>query len=436
VGILHTPRDNLTTINALTSADPTGQTVSEGWAKGMEMCAHMEGWYMLQPEMGGGQPIDRIPAAYFEALPNEAVQGQAVRFDAAGSYQYESLVTRQRVDDSRLTYTWTFGDGTTATGRSVRHPYGAIGRYQARLTVKSLDTGRSDSMTVPITVVGSNFAGPTLHDLPATDADGTFDLAWDFTGTRDGLRSFRVDEATDPAVALDDDAEGDINGKWTPSDTGSPTLQRWQPSNGSPAVNGNKRHSGQSSYWTGAFPPAPSPTDVESDLTLKQPIQVPDQGSPELSYWSLFQSEGDDEGRVEIALTDGTVPPDKLDWRAVDGTAGFFAPVGAVSVDPNVATAELQPRRADLSAYKGKKILVRFRYILGPEDRAASQPAGWYVDDIRILSGTWHGIGTTQAQKFTVTNRGGGRYGYRVVGVYGGGVETAPSNVAVTQVTW
>ena len=40
---IHTPRDHLQTLNALTSADQTGLTASDGWMTGMELCAQPRG---------------------------------------------------------------------------------------------------------------------------------------------------------------------------------------------------------------------------------------------------------------------------------------------------------------------------------------------------------------------------------------------------------
>ena len=431
VGILHTPRDNLTSLNALTSTDQTGLTASEGWAKGMEMCSQMEGWYMLQPEMGGGQTAGADPVAYFEALPNEATAQQQVHFDASGSYQYADAATRQLIDDSQLTYSWSFGDGQSGSGRTLDHAYAAVGRYDALLTVTNPATGQSDTMTIPITVVPSNFRGPTLTS--ATASGRNVSLAWTFDGSRDGFDRFAIDEARDGALLLSDDAEADITRLWQPSDTGDDQLKPWQPSNGSPAVNGNKRHSGQSSYWTGASPTAPSPTNEESTLTLKQPIAVPKRGDLQLSYWSLFQSEGDDEGRVEIALDDGD-PSTEPQWQAVDGTAGFFAPVSTDGAHPDELSAALENRTADLSRFAGKRVLLRFRYILGPDDRAASQPAGWYVDDIRLTSGTFKQVATTTATSATLTGRKPGTLAYRVRALYRDGITSAPSNVELVAV--
>lgn len=427
--ILHTPRDNLTSINALTSADASGETASEGWAKGLEMCAHIEGWYMLQPEMGGAGRVGPEPVAYFEALPNEVIPNQKVRFDASGSYAYANPAARTLLEDSRLQYLWDFGDGQTGAGRVVDHAYARVGRYPARLRVHNAATGRSDTMTLPVEVVPSSLTAPVLTPPAPDDADGAFTLAWDFKGEQKDLSHFSVQETTSLKVLLADDAEGDIGQLWTASAPSDPRVHPWQRSDGALALNGNKRHSGLSSYWTGAFPTAPSPTGVESVLTLTEPVALPKQGVALLSYWSLFQSEGDDQGRLEVAVEDADLRTEP-EWQPVDVLGGFFTltdPVGSTQ-------AELRQRRVDLSRYQGRNVRLRFRYLLGGEDRVASQPAGWYVDDVRLESAVWDEIGATKAKSFRVSGRARGSYGYRVVGVYRGGIESAPSNTETVRV--
>jgi PKD repeat protein len=443
VGILHTPRDNLTTINALTSTDATGLLASEGWAKGMEFCSQVEAWYMLQPEMAGTQTATSDVVAYFEALPNEAIQNQNVSFDASGTYQYADAAARTLQPDSALTYSWDFGDGTTGSGKIVQHAYAEIGRYEAKLTVTGV--GSTDTMTIPVTVVGSNFAGPFLHAIDQADAaDGDFGLSWDFTATRDGFSHFRVEESTDFQVLFQDDAENiDLN--WTVTPGTNPRLERWQHSDSdTPKFRGNQKRSGLRSFWTGVSPQHFNP-GVQNDsslVTLKEPITVPSTGDAQLSYWSIFQNEGDDQGRVEVALTDGTTPPGELDWQAVDVIQAVNTALGQEDpaiCDPSrpdeVLAQGFENRRVSLTGFRGKQILIRFHYRLGPDNRALSQPCGWYVEDIQLHSGTFASIGTTTEQTFQVTGRENGTYGYRVLGVYTDGVATAASNVETAQVT-
>lgn len=438
VAILHTPRDNVTTINALTSTDPTGQTASEGWAKGMEMCAQMEGWYMLQPEMGGAQTTSPQTVAYFEALPNEAIQQQAVTFDATGSYRYANPTLRTSATD--LTYSWNFGDGSTGSGRVATHAYANIGRYTATLTVSS--GGSTDAMSVPVTVIGSSFTGPNLHPIEQADAaDGDFGLAWDFSATRSGFDHFTVQESSNVATLFADDAEAGPEANWTVAPAADPNVQPWQASDSStPKLRQNQARSGQRSFWTGLSPNDfnPGGQNAVSILTLKTPIRVPAGGDPQLAYWSLFQNEGDDQGRVEVALTDGTTVGD---WMAVDVIQATNTAAGQTDPDvcdpsnPDTLSRGFESRHASLAAFAGKILLVRFLYLLGAENRTLSQPCGWYVDDISIQDATFTDIGTTGAQTFDVRNRLNGTYGYRVVGVYTDGVATAPSNIETAAVT-
>ena len=438
LAILHTPNDNLRTINALTSFDQTGSAASEGWAKGQEMCAQTEAWYMLQPEMGGGQTANGDVVAYYEALPNEVVQRQRVRFDAEGSYQYADAGQRTRRSDADLTYEWDFGDGQTGTGKSVQHAYSRIGKYQSKLTVRSAG-GQADTMELPVTVIGSDFAGPELNPLPAEDADGSYPLEWQFGGTRAGFTEFAVEESTDLQTLLTEDAEGKPEDRWNVArePAGEGRLEPWQPSDSAaPKARGNQSRSGRRSFWTGVKPQdfPQSPVNARSVLTLKEPITVPKAGGDvQLGYSSLFQSEGDDQGRVEVAEV-GPDPSAPLEWEPVDvlqatnTAAGESDPFIFSPTDPTSLTQELQPRRANLAAFKGQRLLVRFVYQLGDADRAASQPSGWYLDDIRLQAGTWRPIGTTAARAFEVFGKTAGTYGYRVKGVYADGVETAPSN--------
>ena len=149
----HTPLDNLVTMNRLTGDPAGGLAFSEGWAKGMEMCAQMLAWGMLQHDQGGAQSVNREVVAYYEALPNEAFRYEPITFDASGSYQYSSTSTRTRVNEDDLEFRWDFGDGTpTAYGKVVQHAYTGLGSFGSRLTVENVKTGAKDTMTTLITV--------------------------------------------------------------------------------------------------------------------------------------------------------------------------------------------------------------------------------------------------------------------------------------------
>jgi PKD repeat protein len=441
IATLHTPNDNHRTINALTSSDQTGFTASEGWAKGMELCAQLESWYMLQPQMAGAQTARPNVVAYYEALPNEVIEDRKVTFDASGSYQYSSVANRT-FRNADLEYRWSFGDGQTATGKVVQHSYPVVGRYPSRLTVRNRVTGASDTMTVPIEVIPSRLRPPRLKRLPARDADGEYTLAWTFDGSREGFQRFSVEEARDYRAHFSDHAEGNITDKYVVGRADDPRLQPWQPSDSAtPKFRGNQRRSGERSYWTGVSPQDfnPGPASDQSILTVKKTIAVPTRGETTLSFWSLFQSEGDDQGRVEVALDDGN-PATPLEWEPIHIIQALNTSLGGNDrqicdpSSPDTATRGFEHRIAGLGAYRGRNIRVRFVYRVGAENRAASQPCGWYIDDILLHSGSFTEIGSTRGLSFEV-ERAPGRYAYRIAAVYTRGIRTGPSNVETVQVT-
>lgn len=439
LAILHTPNDNLRTLNAMTSGpdNSDGGKFSEGWIKGMEMCAHLLGSGMLQPTQGGAQQADGGVVAYYEALPNEATAGEPVRFDAAGSYQYAEVATRRRVTAETLSYRWDFGDGETATGERAPHTYRQPGVYVSTLTVSNPATGESDTMTVPITVTPApnpELEGPVLS-APASDPDGTFDLTWT-TSAGDPV-GYEVEESTDVTVLLSDDAEGTLADRWGVEGSGAANrAQPWQKTSATTrAPAGNKSRSGASSYWSGIFPADP-PSNFRSALTLKTPVQVPDAGDTALSYWSYYRNDLTDLATVEVAIDDGSTEPD---WQIVDQIRGddqtAYHPGLDVALNGSPAVAEgLEPRRVDLSSFAGQRILVRFVNTLTTRDGVFVTRNGWYIDDVQLESASFRTIASPAAPQLTVTGRGPGTYAYRVRGVYEDGLLTAPSNVGTVRV--
>jgi chitodextrinase len=68
--------------------------------------------------------------------------GQAVTFTAAAT----------DADGDQLTYSWDFGDGTTAAGDVAQHSYAGAGAYRAVVTVS--DGGDTATQAVLVTVKG------------------------------------------------------------------------------------------------------------------------------------------------------------------------------------------------------------------------------------------------------------------------------------------
>jgi len=438
--ILHSPNDNLDLMNRYTGA-PAGE-VAEGWVKGMEMCAHLLAWGMLQPEQGGAslKEVGKL-TAYYEALPNEAGVDEPVHFDASGSH----VQTGEATTSEGLTYAWEFGDGATGTGKTAYHRYAAEGTYQSKLTVTNPDNGQTATMEIPIVVQATPAVALPIPALtaPESDEDGTFDLDYTIRDTPSNLSAWQILEAADYRNILSDDMEGPVDGKWSASTPTNPDIAPWQESDSSTQkLRGNARGSGEQSYWTGVPVDKFKPADVqtgESILTLKDPLQVPPEAGAEFKYNSLFINESDDLGFVQVAEADGD-----LSWETIDivgGTTDVCSPSDSKSLN-----GDLVERGADLSNYAGKQILVRFVYAPGPTNPAASQPCGWYVDDVNIAIGTFKPIdrstqisdaGQFFAGKYTVRDRVKGVYAYRVQGLYppDNEYEGQASNIRVVDVT-
>ena len=439
VAILHSPLDNLVTMNKYTGGSLTGTTFSEGWMKGMEMCSQVLSWGMLQPEQGGAQTANGSVVAYYDALPNEAPAGKPVRFDATGSYQYASVSDRRIGRAANLSYTWSFGDGKSGTGRVVEHTYPAPGIYTSKLTVRNVETGRADTMTVPITVApGDNpeLSGPVLSDLPESDDDGTFTVEW--APAAGGPLKYFVEESTDVATRFSDDAEGDLATNWTAEQTSTDSkVKGWRKtSDTSPPPGGNKSRSGASSYWTG-FDPSEPPVANVSTLTMKAPIAVPAAGETRLSYWSYYRNDLTDLATVEVAEDDGN-PNTDPEWTVVDSMRGDdltgYHPGVDVAVNGNLTQLEgLQQRSVDLTRFAGRNVIIRFRAAFTTRNGIFVTRYGWYLDDIQINSASFTQLAETTGTSFEL-RRPNGTYAYRVRGVFEDHVVTAPSNTETIQV--
>ena len=87
--------------------------------------------------------VDHPPLAKLSFSSTTVNEGTPVAFDGTGSFS---------PDGDQLTYTWSFGDGATATGPAPTHTYTAPGTDQVLLTVND-GFGGVSSVTAAITVV-------------------------------------------------------------------------------------------------------------------------------------------------------------------------------------------------------------------------------------------------------------------------------------------
>ncbi len=121
---------------------------------------------------------NRAPTAVATATPTNGLPPLAVSFDASGSSD---------PDGDPLTYSWSFGDGTTGTGIQPTHSYAVSGTYIATLTAND---GQTTGQSQPITIsVGNSAPVPTIS-LPLTTttyrAGDTISFSGSATDREDG----------------------------------------------------------------------------------------------------------------------------------------------------------------------------------------------------------------------------------------------------------
>ena len=247
------------------------------------------------------------------------------------------------------------------------------------------------------------------------DTDGSIDLEWDRPAGASGPD--QLQEATLLQTLLDDDAENGL-GNWTTSSEGTGAFA-WEASS-------TKQSSGSYSFWGRTLEGA---TNATTTLTLANAIDIPSAGTAMLTFSDFYMNEGDDKVVLEVS-EDGT------NWDVVyEGVR----PAAAEEVAFALLEEPLTPQAVNLSAYKGKSIRIRFRVIAGIDNRPASIPQGWYVDDIRIESANWYDLGSTSNTFFTRTGVTTGTYHYRVRTAFGSGAAGVPSpwsNVVSTRVEY
>jgi len=81
-------------------------------------------------DVAAGNETPTLSAA-IDASPDEVEPGDSVTFDGSGSTPPDAITS----------YEWQFGDGETATGKSVDHAYDAPGTYTVELTVNGSGAG-------------------------------------------------------------------------------------------------------------------------------------------------------------------------------------------------------------------------------------------------------------------------------------------------------
>lgn len=220
---------------------------------------------------------------------------------------------------------------------------------------------------------------------------GPFTISW---SRPDGGRAPDAlqESTTACSPVLVDDAESGI-GKWELSLEGTGSLN-WETASDKP------EHASTVFRVRGLE----GATNAASIMTYRDPITIRP-GRTTLSFVDWYYNEGDDQIRIEVS-EGGTT------WQPVYNVGrSDYAPFALQSYQSEA----LKSRLVDLSRFAGKALRLRFKFVLGPDDRAGSTPLGWYVDDVKISTESWAIIATVTGTSLTIPGRATtGTYCYRV----------------------
>ncbi|MCU4975943.1 PKD domain-containing protein [Halobacteria archaeon AArc-m2/3/4] len=128
------------------------------------------------------------PIATFEPDPYAPIVGETVTFDASGSSD---------VDGEVVSYDWTFGDGSSATGEVVDHTFDEIGTHDVALEVEDDDGGTAtwemgiyvaeseeDTRFPPEPVMSIEPEATPTGELVTFDASGSYGIEGDIVEYR------------------------------------------------------------------------------------------------------------------------------------------------------------------------------------------------------------------------------------------------------------
>lgn len=118
------------------------------------------------PPSGG--PVNQAPVANMGASPLTGSAPLLVTFSSDGSSD---------PDGDPITFSWNFGNGTTATGAIVQYTYTTAGTYTATLTVTD-SKGASSSTSKTVTVNPNPSVINAPSNLSASSKKGVLTLRW------------------------------------------------------------------------------------------------------------------------------------------------------------------------------------------------------------------------------------------------------------------
>jgi PKD repeat protein len=116
-------------------------------------------------------PVNQPPVASYNYSPTSPIVGDPVQFDATGSSDS---------DGSIVSYSWNFGDGTSATGALTSHTFTSDATYSVQLTVMD-NEGATKTKTRSIVISSLEDVG-WIAPVAVNNADIWDDEEWAFDG--------------------------------------------------------------------------------------------------------------------------------------------------------------------------------------------------------------------------------------------------------------
>jgi hypothetical protein len=173
-----TPRDTIQHLNLMTSGTVGGPSGSTELKDALELPATWTTYLVMRSAYGGSTARPSKPVAYFETSPVQPSKtDKTITFDAKFS-----------VDTAKrgLSYYWTFGDGSSATGAVVKHTFSKPMYADVRLVVKDAN-GHTAGYRQSVPVLGTKAAAPKTASCGVLSAAETHEVLVNAPGRKSSL---------------------------------------------------------------------------------------------------------------------------------------------------------------------------------------------------------------------------------------------------------
>jgi hypothetical protein len=145
------PQDTIQLMNTYASG---GSDKAPALVLALALPGMLTTWMLAQPDILGQAPADGKPIAAIGDI-GQAQVNRPLSLDAKTAFD--------PAGNGSLSYTWSFGDGATAEGATVRHAYAAPGQYTLKLTVTSVGGTRIVTKTLAVAALAPTVANPYAH---------------------------------------------------------------------------------------------------------------------------------------------------------------------------------------------------------------------------------------------------------------------------------